>query len=135
MRCSKRFAAVMCVLLSAFVPALGSQRSAPADTAGWNPAAAAHYLDGRAEWWTTWPNATRDSGTYCMSCHTTLPVRSGEAGPAITGRRVRTVSRRREDSRQSLASGSQLARRGAVVSGSDPAASPRPASLEQSKRL
>ena len=63
----------MCVLLSAFVSALGSQRSAPADTAGWNPAAAAHYLDGRAEWWTTWPNATRDSGTYCMSCHTTLP--------------------------------------------------------------
>lgn len=41
--------------------------------AGWDAKAAAAYLDGRAEWWTTWPNAARDRGTYCMSCHTTLP--------------------------------------------------------------
>ena len=40
---------------------------------GWDAKAAANYLDGRAEWWTTWPNAARDHGTYCMSCHTTLP--------------------------------------------------------------
>lgn len=40
---------------------------------GWDPKAAAAYLDGRADWWTTWPNAARDRGTYCMSCHTTLP--------------------------------------------------------------
>lgn len=40
---------------------------------GWDARAAASYLDGRAEWWTTWPNAARDRGTYCMSCHTTLP--------------------------------------------------------------
>ena len=40
---------------------------------GWDVKAAAAYLDGRAEWWTTWPNAARDRGTYCMSCHTTLP--------------------------------------------------------------
>lgn len=39
----------------------------------WNAKAAAAYLDERAEWWTTWPNAARDRGTYCMSCHTTLP--------------------------------------------------------------
>jgi len=45
-----------------------------ADTpSGWDPKAAAAYLDGRATWWTTWPNAARDRGTYCMSCHTTLP--------------------------------------------------------------
>src|SRR5262249_24532449 len=44
-----------------------------ADGAGWDPKAAAAYLDGRATWWTTWPNAARDTGTYCMSCHTTLP--------------------------------------------------------------
>ena len=44
-----------------------------ADAAGWDPKAAAAYLDGRATWWTTWPNAARDRGTYCMSCHTTLP--------------------------------------------------------------
>ena len=47
--------------------------AAPADLRGWDPKAAATYLDGRAEWWTTWPNAARDRGTYCMSCHTTLP--------------------------------------------------------------
>jgi len=44
-----------------------------ADASGWDPKAAAAYLDGRAAWWTTWPNAARDRGTYCMSCHTTLP--------------------------------------------------------------
>ena len=35
--------------------------------------AAAAYLDARAEWWSTWPNAQRDRGTFCISCHTTLP--------------------------------------------------------------
>jgi len=44
-----------------------------AGTAGWDPKAAAAYLDERATWWTTWPTAARDRGTYCMSCHTTLP--------------------------------------------------------------
>lgn len=34
---------------------------------------AAAYLDARAEWWSTWPNAQRDRGTFCISCHTTLP--------------------------------------------------------------
>ena len=43
------------------------------NTSGWDPKAAAAYLDERATWWTTFPNAARDSGTYCMSCHTTLP--------------------------------------------------------------
>ena len=70
---SKQFVAATFVLLSAFVSTLASQQSMTADTPGWNPAAAAQYLDARAEWWTTWPNAARDSGTYCMSCHTTLP--------------------------------------------------------------
>jgi hypothetical protein len=73
MTSSKRFAAVPCVLLIAFVSTLGSERLATADRLGWNPAAAARYLDARAEWWTTWSNAARDSGTFCMSCHTTLP--------------------------------------------------------------
>ena len=35
--------------------------------------AAAAYLDARAEWWSAWPNAQRDRGTFCISCHTTLP--------------------------------------------------------------
>lgn len=46
---------------------------ASAEASGWDAKAAAAYLDSRAEWWTTWPNAARDRGTYCMSCHTTLP--------------------------------------------------------------
>jgi squalene-hopene/tetraprenyl-beta-curcumene cyclase len=41
--------------------------------ANWNPAAAAAYLDRRAEWWTEWPGAARDGDTFCISCHTTLP--------------------------------------------------------------
>ncbi|HUL75054.1 MAG TPA: hypothetical protein VLT86_18215 [Vicinamibacterales bacterium] len=45
----------------------------PAEPLGWDARAAASYLDGRAEWWTTWPSAKRDHGTFCISCHTTLP--------------------------------------------------------------
>src|SRR4051812_40926701 len=41
--------------------------------AAWSPKAAAAYLDQRATWWTTWPNAQRDHGTFCVSCHTALP--------------------------------------------------------------
>lgn len=64
---------------------------------GWDAKAAAAYLDGRAEWWTTWPNAARDRGTYCMSCHTTLPYAIarpelrqmlGEAGPSAAERKI-----------------------------------------------
>jgi hypothetical protein len=45
----------------------------PADPAGWDPKAAASYLDTRAASWAAWPNAQRDHGTFCISCHTTLP--------------------------------------------------------------
>lgn len=40
---------------------------------GFDVKAAAAYLDARAEWWAAWPNAARDRGTFCISCHTTLP--------------------------------------------------------------
>jgi squalene-hopene/tetraprenyl-beta-curcumene cyclase len=50
------------------------QPRAEADpSAAWNRKAAAAYLDQRATWWTTWPNAQRDHGTFCVSCHTALP--------------------------------------------------------------
>jgi squalene-hopene/tetraprenyl-beta-curcumene cyclase len=39
----------------------------------WNAKAAAAYLDGRMDWWTTWPQAQRDHETFCVSCHTSLP--------------------------------------------------------------
>src|ERR1700704_4147371 len=57
------------------VAALSATRPrAEADpSASWNRKAAAAYLDQRATWWTTWPNAQRDHGTFCVSCHTALP--------------------------------------------------------------
>ena len=39
----------------------------------WNPKAAAAYLDQREAWWTTFPVAARDHGTFCVSCHTAVP--------------------------------------------------------------
>jgi squalene-hopene/tetraprenyl-beta-curcumene cyclase len=48
-------------------------RAAADPPAAWNRKAAAAYLDQRATWWTTWPNAQRDHGTFCVSCHTALP--------------------------------------------------------------
>ena len=65
---------------------------APALSAGWSRAAAARYLDERQAWWLSWPRASRDHGTSCVSCHTTLPyalarpalrAALGETGPAI----------------------------------------------------
>jgi len=57
---------------TAFV--LRSHAAAPAPRqAEWNTQAAASYLDGRMSWWLTWPNAARDQGTSCVSCHTVLP--------------------------------------------------------------
>jgi squalene-hopene/tetraprenyl-beta-curcumene cyclase len=43
------------------------------DTSSWNAKAAASYLDGELEWWSTWPNAKRDHDTFCVSCHTVAP--------------------------------------------------------------
>lgn len=48
-------------------PSRGSYRN------GWSPAAAASYLDYREAWWQRWPNAQRDHGTVCISCHTVVP--------------------------------------------------------------
>jgi squalene-hopene/tetraprenyl-beta-curcumene cyclase len=55
----------------ASVVTLGAQGSA--SNAGWNPRAAAAYLDARMQWWLEWPNATRDHDTKCVSCHTAAP--------------------------------------------------------------
>lgn len=72
-RSSLRFLVAPATVLLAVlaIESTPSARSGADD--GWNAKAAAAYLDGRAEWWTTWPNAARDRGTYCMSCHSTLP--------------------------------------------------------------
>ncbi|HZS12906.1 MAG TPA: hypothetical protein VFA38_11695, partial [Nitrospirales bacterium] len=38
-------------------------RAASSD-ASWDAKAAASYLDGRSAWWSTWPTAARDHGTF-----------------------------------------------------------------------
>jgi squalene-hopene/tetraprenyl-beta-curcumene cyclase len=50
-----------------------SRPALPRVTNSWDRAAAAAYLDGRQVSWTQWIGAARDHGTYCVSCHTTLP--------------------------------------------------------------
>jgi squalene-hopene/tetraprenyl-beta-curcumene cyclase len=40
---------------------------------GWNPQAAANYLDRREAWWQSWYQARHDHNTLCISCHTVLP--------------------------------------------------------------
>jgi len=53
---------------------LAAQTPAARDTSrGFDAKAAARYLDARADAWAVWPNAQRDRGTFCISCHTTLP--------------------------------------------------------------
>jgi squalene-hopene/tetraprenyl-beta-curcumene cyclase len=51
---------------AALLSAFGSARP-------WRPAAAAGYLDRRAQAWLDWPEAARGQGTVCISCHTALP--------------------------------------------------------------
>ena len=43
------------------------------DASTWSPETAAAYLDQRADSWMDWRRAARDQGTFCISCHTTLP--------------------------------------------------------------
>jgi squalene-hopene/tetraprenyl-beta-curcumene cyclase len=65
---------VLAGLVLAGAVAIGANAAAvEPDAAGWDAKAAAKYLDARAEFWSTWPNASRDRGTFCISCHTTLP--------------------------------------------------------------
>ena len=77
-------------LITALATAGRPSATGPAPSS-WDARAAAAYLDGRAEWWTTWPNAARDRGTYCMSCHTTLPY-------ALARPELRTLLEEREPS-------------------------------------
>jgi len=79
-------------------------QAAAGDPVGWNPKAAAAYLDQRQDWWQKWPPAARDRGTFCVSCHTAatyalarpaLRGALGEAGPGATERALQeNVTRR-----------------------------------------
>ncbi|HTS12573.1 MAG TPA: hypothetical protein VMH00_10680 [Candidatus Limnocylindrales bacterium] len=61
-------AVVGAALLLAFAGRLGTARAST-----WSPKAAATYLDGREAWWAGWPRASKDHGTFCVSCHTVVP--------------------------------------------------------------
>lgn len=54
---------------------------APKVSDSWDPKAAAAYLDYREGWWAEWRGASRDQGTFCVSCHTALPY--GLSRPAL----------------------------------------------------
>lgn len=87
-------AAALLVVMNAGTPAHAGLTARPhRDDPGWDAKGAAAYLDARATWWSTWNVAKRDHGTYCMSCHTTLPYALarpalrpllGEAAPSAT---------------------------------------------------
>jgi squalene-hopene/tetraprenyl-beta-curcumene cyclase len=57
----------------------GTIAVAQPSTGSWSPAKAAGYLDKRSTWWISWPNSARDHGTFCVSCHSTVPFSLGRA--------------------------------------------------------
>jgi squalene-hopene/tetraprenyl-beta-curcumene cyclase len=72
-RCFLTLALIAFFAQTHFATAAESHAGDSNSPASWNPVAAAKYLDGRAAWWETWPNAQRDHDTACVSCHTILP--------------------------------------------------------------
>ena len=76
MRYFRAFGCVSCFCFAAILSAqTPPPMPAPPQTPGWHwdAKAAAAYLDGRADWWMSWPQAARDHGTFCISCHTLAP--------------------------------------------------------------
>lgn len=95
--------AILAACLSAGLLASGSE-SAPQTSTSWSPKSAAAYLDRRETWWMGWPPASRDHGTFCISCHTAVPyalarprlrAALGEKTPSENERRLlESVTRR-----------------------------------------
>jgi squalene-hopene/tetraprenyl-beta-curcumene cyclase len=67
------FCLVMAFAASRPMDARGGPGAEADPAAAWNRQTAAAYLDQRSVWWSTWPTAQRDHGTFCVSCHTALP--------------------------------------------------------------
>jgi squalene-hopene/tetraprenyl-beta-curcumene cyclase len=97
MTAHNRTVVVVGLLLAGTVVIGAGQSLAEQSTPGFDVKAAAAYLDARAEWWAAWPNAARDRGTFCISCHTTLPyalarpalrIPLGERQPAAAETRI-----------------------------------------------
>lgn len=83
--------------LSLSVAGALSNYAGATDLPGWNPQAAAHYLDHRENWWQFWTEAQLDHRTTCVSCHTVLPYalarpalrrRNGEGAPTASEQRM-----------------------------------------------
>ena len=70
----------MACLATRLFAADGTPKSPPSATP-WSPKSAESYLDGRLDWWMSWPVAARDHDTFCVSCHTTAPY--GLAQPVL----------------------------------------------------
>src|SRR5437867_4283752 len=95
---SNYIALVLAIAFLAPTPIFASGSQIASNDAGvWNSHSAAAYLDQRLSWWTTWKNAERDHGTFCISCHTALPYALGrpalraalnEQGPSDSERRL-----------------------------------------------
>lgn len=82
------FIAMACSGTSRAPEPLGSTRSA----LRWDARAAATYLDARQTWWSTWPTATRDRGTSCVSCHTAVPYALARPALSAALHEARTTS-------------------------------------------
>ena len=65
----------LCGVAALLLVALSLACSRPAATVAnsWDQKAAASYLDQRESAWMAWPGAARDHGTFCVSCHTSVP--------------------------------------------------------------
>ena len=68
-----RVGALAGVLLAGTIAIAAHPSARNSTPRGFDAKAAAGYLDARADAWSAWPNAQRDRGTFCISCHTTLP--------------------------------------------------------------
>ena len=77
MKGTSRVISVAAVCCLAMATACTVSRTNPASSSpsasSWVPKTAAAYLDERASWWMQWNGASRDHGTFCISCHTALP--------------------------------------------------------------
>ena len=87
-------------VLAAFL-SLGIAGEAAAQTAAWNSQATGAYLENRIQWWMDWPQAARDHGTFCVSCHTAAPyavartaMRAGGAPTAAEQRMLDNIIKR-----------------------------------------
>jgi len=93
-RMQRAFAVATC-LLSAISMSCSHPEAEAAKA--WDAKAAAAYLDSREGWWMTWTRASRDHGTFCVSCHTVLPyalsrpalrLELAEEGPSVNERKL-----------------------------------------------